>query len=82
MGLEVRRMEVEVTWILAGMQDVNSSVEGEPDEHEVGKLRMMEKIWNSCWENIREESNGSKQKVCLITVQAQLRQGIASFLYK
>lgn len=50
-------MEVELTWILAGRQDVNSSVEGEPDEHEVGKLRMLENTWNRyCWENVNSES--------------------------
>lgn len=50
-------MEVELTWILAGRQDVNSSVEGEPDEHEVGKLRMLDNTWNRCcWENVNSES--------------------------
>lgn len=50
--------EGELIWILAGRQDVSSSVEGEPDDHEVGKLRRLGKTWNRCyWENIGQGSD-------------------------
>lgn len=51
--------EDELIWILAGRQDVSSSVEGEPDDHEVGKLRRLGKTWNRCyWENRGKQDRG------------------------
>ena len=56
-------------------------MEEEPDEHEVGELRWLEKIWNRCcWENIREESNRGKQKVRFALVKVQLRRSIIDLL--
>lgn len=68
---------VELIWILAGRQVVSSSVEGEPDEHEAGRLRRLEKIWNRCyWEHTREGSDGGMQKVCLVSVKSS-RDGVS-----
>lgn len=43
-GLKVRRIEVELMGILEGRQYVNSFMEGEIDEYDIGRLRMLEKI--------------------------------------
>lgn len=49
---------------------MSSFVEGEPNEHEAGKLRRLE-IWNgSYWEHMRGGSDGGKQKVCLVSAKS------------
>ena len=60
-------MEVELMGIWAGRRYVNSFMEGEIDEHDDGRLRMLEKIWNRFL--VRKHKGGVRCKqVCFITV--------------